>query len=271
MRNRGLLFLSLLLCCTGLVQAQSWELQDSLKIGEVRAFAEDLTGKIYLGTAAGAVWQLSAAAEVTGRYVPGLPSPVRAIDASKGTQVLVHYGDLQQYALLDRFMAEASEEPNWVPQSEGIVNLLCPASDGMLWLVNQSRYSLMKYDVFSRMVLQERFLGGVDQDTIANRFVAMMEYKGRLLLATQNEGLWVFDLTGAYLGKREIAGDWQAMGLEQVVSRREGRFFVQPLFEGEAQPVFLPAKAGKPDGIWMQGRLLLCWHHGYLYRFHKKG
>lgn len=271
MANKHFLLSLLFFWCSCLsLHAQEWELLDSVRIGKVTAFAEDLTGKVYLGTSQGAVWRFADAYNKGERFVPRMPSAVTAIDASKGNQVFVHYGDLQQYLLLNRFMAQEGER-YWVPQEEGIVNLLCPASDGSLWLLNQSRYSLMRYDPQTGMVLQERMLSGLDSDTAVNRFLALHEHRGRVFLQTENEGLWVFDLTGAWLGNQEVAGRWMLSGLDRFLSQRMGRFFVQGLLGAEAEPLFLPARAGKPEGLWWQGSLLLCWREGYLYRFHKKG
>jgi hypothetical protein len=194
---------------------------------------------------------------------------VTVLEAGQSLRVLCFYRDLQEYLLLDRFLAPLPgyEKPAKIaPDETGFARLAALAGDGQLWLFDDTDYSLKKYNPVTRRVSLhvplELVLAG--QDPL---FVALREYQNLVFLHDAQGGVLVFDNVGNFRSRiaTEATESLGFYGDELYFIRDDSLHFVH-LYNGDTRRLSLPGGVGflwvavGPGTIYLltRNQLLVC-------------
>ena len=263
-------FLALLITLTvGPVVAQALWVEKSIPITTPTAFSTNHAGSLFLGDAQGVVRAYDTTGRVSHFFSPPRVAEVAALEAGQNLRVFCFYRDLQEYLVLDRFLAPLPgyEKPAKVaPDETGFARLVALAADGQLWLFDDTDFSLKKYNPVTRRaslhVPLELVLAG--QDPL---FVSLREYQNLVFLHDGRSGVLVFDNAGNFRSKI-AAGAAGPVGFygDELYFTRDGELHFAHLYNGTTRRFPLPGSVGflgvaaGPGKIYLltRNRLLVC-------------
>lgn len=157
--------------------------------------ARDRKGFFYYAEPNGNIHKLDTLGQEVARYSPRQPARPTNLDAWQNLRVYLFSENLQQFRILDRFLAETRETPGRFPQIS-YVQILAPDNEGHLWLVDGAS-RLLHYDPRRRQILQQTPLQPLLPYNGMPDFVQMRFYQNRLYLYEKSHSqLWVFDNMG---------------------------------------------------------------------------
>lgn len=181
------------------LQAQQWGKADSIEMdNEIQAVSMDVAGNLYVADARGVITkydrtltQLTSSSEA--RF-----NSIRSIDANQMLKVFVFYQTTQQYQFLNRFLNPLQPPQNIEAEGFAQYDAATLSEDQMIWLVNNDRVRLQKYNP----ILQEMII-----DTDLSYFLvgegptkSLQEHNNRLYLHHQWE-IMMFDAMGNFMSK----------------------------------------------------------------------
>jgi len=181
---------------------QQLNLIDSVSIVEPDLSSLDRNGNIYISDVKGNIYQYSANLEKKQVFSPDKPARITFMDAWQGLRVFCFYRDVQEFVLLDRFLASSSlygfDDPKLTFISAATV-----AFDNKLWLLDQPSVSLIKYDIRSRGVEFAKPLELILSAPFTN-ILLFREYQNKIYLLDGQNGLLVFDNLGNYISNQKF-------------------------------------------------------------------
>jgi hypothetical protein len=239
------LLLTLLVTLAGSpVTAQALQVEKSVPISTPTAFSTNQAGTLFLGNSQGVVRAYDSTGRVVHTFSPPRVAEVAALEAGQNLRVFCFYRDIQQYLVLDRFLAPLPgyEKPVRIaPDEIGFARLAALAGDGQLWLFDDTDFSLKKYNPVTRRVSLhvplELVLAG--QDPL---FVALREYQNLVFLHDGRGGVLVFDNAGNFRS-RIAAKATEPVGFygDELYFIRDGALHFVHLYSGAAHQLSLPS------------------------------
>ncbi len=224
--------------------AQTLRVEKAIPIPAPTAFSTNQTGRLFLGDTQGVVRAYDTTGRVTHFFSPPRVAEVAALEAGQHLRVFCFYRDLQEYLVLDRFLAPLPgyEKPVKIaPDETGFARLATLAADGQLWLFDDTDFSLKKYNPVTRRVSLhvplELVLAG--QDPL---FVSLREYQNLVFLHDARSGVLVFDNAGNFRSKiaAEASGAVGFYG-DELYFVRDGALHFLHLYNGTTRRLALPA------------------------------
>jgi hypothetical protein len=201
-----ILIVSLSLLILGnLAQAQDFTLIKSIKKDGIDKVSADRNGNIYLSDTKGNVEKYSPEGNFLNVFSPSRPARLDILEAWEGMRCFIFNKDLQEFVFLDRFL-NISSSGNFKSPSLGFVRIATIANDNNIWLVDDSDFSIKKYNPTNGSILLSTPLNLVLENGIYD-FSFIKEYQNYLYLTDPFRGIYIFDNLGNYIstipGKKE--------------------------------------------------------------------
>lgn len=163
--------------------------------------SQDRYGHLYISDKKGNIHKYDSTGKFLLNYSPQKLGNVTLLEAWNTIKIFVFYRDFQEYAVLDRFLGPSINTPLNQDQI-GYARQATLASDYNVWVVDETDFSLKKYDRQFEKVLNKTALDLLlDPKEYDINF--MREYQNALYVNDRNTGLLVFDAFGSY--KKKIA------------------------------------------------------------------
>jgi hypothetical protein len=126
------------------------------------------------------------------------------LEAWNTIKIFVFYRDFQEYVFLERFLGPM---PNSDLNEEqiGFARLATLAADYNLWVIDETDFTLKKYDRQFNKVLYKTALDLL-LDVREYDITFLREYQNNLFIADRNSGILVFDAFGSYKKKIGFKG-----------------------------------------------------------------
>ena len=239
---RGSIFLLMcIICLPETLVAQRWNRVDSLRFNdEILAVSMDLTGNLYVADAGGKITKYDESLAKVASSSKARFNTISSVDAIQILKVFVFYQTTQQYQFLDRFLTPLQPALNIESDSFAQYSAATLSADQMIWLVNEDRLRLQKYNPILQEVIIDTdlsyFLTGDEQ------VKTLQEHNNRLYLHHQQEIL-MFDSMGNFISKLPLEFD-QPFSLyrERLYYIEEGRLLRYHLdtMETEVVDIVLP-------------------------------
>jgi hypothetical protein len=138
-------------------------------------------------------------------YSPEKNAAISLLEARNPLRIFAFYRDFQEYALLDRFLTVVNItkfNEQATGQEIGFARLAAPSSDNQLWVLDDSDFSLKKFDTQNEKTIfktpLDLLLGTSNYD-----MVFLTEYQNQVFLVDKNSGILIFDNMGNF--RRKIA------------------------------------------------------------------
>lgn len=175
-------------------QTQDWQIVNSVKIENLDGFSIDRKDQLFATDRQGNILQYSPDGDSLNSYSPVFRSRIDKLEAYWTVSLFMFSADLQQYELLDRFLRPLSEIQ--LGESDlGVIRFATIGNGNVLWLINETKLTLAKWDYRRNTMLQEQPLALVlPNPTIHVRDMA--ERKNLLFVQLQGEGVFIFDNQG---------------------------------------------------------------------------
>lgn len=166
------------------------------KISHVPAKALDLLsidGRDHLFTAdqEGNIHQYSSLGDSLNIYSPVLRAKLTQLEAFWTTTIFLFSADMQQYELLDRFLNPIAS--NKIRDDQvGVLRHATLGNGNVIWMLNETRLSLLKWDFRRNQLLQEQPLSLILPASNL-KVIDLTERKNLLFLHLENAGVYIFD------------------------------------------------------------------------------
>lgn len=192
-------------CLTILVSILSFQLfaQDSLYLDGITAASQDANGLVYIGLNNGEVIRFTEDLDVDLRYAPERVSPVTLIDASNRFRVFVHYENLQEFVLLDRFLTESARYS--LRDHTAFASMAAPSQNNSVWVMDTQNFTIQK---INPLLNQVEFSIPLEQLLPPGNYSGsyLHEYQNLLFISDPKRGLFLFDNLGNLLDQIDQRG-----------------------------------------------------------------
>ncbi len=176
----------------------------SVRLEKVNQVSVDQSGKIYLATFDGDIVRFNPHLNNKETFSPPNPATTQILDAWQGLRIFTFHRDLQLYRLINRNLS-LHEDYQFPPDRVGFVELSTSSFDNNIWLIDQTDFSLKKYNIRNKQI---------DVTTPLNQLLNpknyellhCQEYQNRLFISTQNVGILIFDNFGNFIKTFEFIG-----------------------------------------------------------------
>ena len=201
--------LVILLCLSILVSIESnakdWKKIKSISLpSPVMDVSIDRYGLFYYADDDGNIYKYDTLGVLQFTYSPPRKADITLLEAWRNVNIFVFYRSLQEFVLLDRFLAPSPNEPLSSPQI-GYARLASFSSDNNMWLIDETDFSLKKYNLsYSTVDLNTPLDLLLDASLYDLNFIR--EYQNLVFLNDKNSGVLIFDNMGNYKTKIPVKG-----------------------------------------------------------------
>ena len=201
----------------------------------------DINGNIYLVSDKGLIYKYSSMGDSLMAFSPRKNAAISLIEAGSGLRIFVFYQDLQEYILLDRYF-RSSPHYSFNPAPIGFAALATISTDNNLWLLDQTDFSLKKYNILTNILEIETPLDLIiDTDNFNISF--MKEYQNFLFVSDPQLGLFMFDNIGNYKKKIPVKGiEYFNFSGDRMYYMKDGYLTFMNLYNGALTGIPLPSK-----------------------------
>ncbi len=223
--------------------AQSVEILKATEIPPHTQISQDRKGQLYLSNQSATVYRLDSAGTPDLIYAPERVAEVSNLEAQSGLRIFLFYREQQSYTFLDRFLTFKSQ--HYLPQDEiGFAQALTLSADNNLWIFDNSRFSLKKYNPQANFVLIDTPLDLI-LDFKNYAITQMREYQNRLYMLNDKKEILVFDNLGNFQESLVTKG-WRFFGFhkENIFGITEGKLNLIDLYKDQESRSF-----ALPEGI----------------------
>jgi hypothetical protein len=174
-----------------------WQKINRIAVRNLDLLSTDRRDHIFSADNEGNIWQYSAQGDSLNFYSPVFRAKLTKLEAFWTTTIFLFSADLQKYELLDRFLNPIAS--NRLNDNEmGVVRHATFGNANVLWMLNESRLSLMKWDFKRNQILQEQPLSLI-LPTSNLKVLDMIERKNLFFLQLAGAGLFIFDNQGNFI------------------------------------------------------------------------
>jgi len=178
------------------IYAQQLVLEKEKNTNSITCVSIDRNGKFVIGDAKGNITQYDSLGNLISRFSPTELSTPCSIEAWRTMNLFVFYKELQQFILLDRFLASSSTfELNL--EEIGFSRVATISQDNMIWLFDEINFRLKKYNPTTSKLINETPLDLILDPRDFN-ITSIREYQNLLFISDQNQGILLFDNLGNY-------------------------------------------------------------------------
>ncbi len=176
--------------------AQQLVLEKEKNTTSITCVSIDRNGKFVIGDTKGNITQYDSLGNLVSRFSPAELSTPYSIEAWRTMNLFVFYKELQQFRILDRFLASSSTfELNL--EEIGFSRVATISQDNMIWLFDEINFRLKKYNPIASKLINETPLDLILDPKDFN-ITSIREYQNLLFISDQNQGILLFDNLGNY-------------------------------------------------------------------------
>jgi len=222
-----------------LTRAQSLLLIDSLTVDSPTSVSMDRAGFLYFADQRGVLNKYDPNGHKILDFSPPRPAKITLLEAWQGLRIFLFYQDLQEYSFLNRFLVQQGEF-TFNPEITGFVELATPSFDNNIWIIDQTDFSLKKYDIVQKG-LQSKTAFDLLLDPDNYDILHMKEHQNKLYISDLNSGILVFDNLGGYLNSIARPGiDFFNFWENEVYFIIENRLEIIDLYDKTVESIRLP-------------------------------
>lgn len=191
-RSGKFLALFTLIFCFGFRDSQG---PDVVIKARSESFTADHLGNIY--TVNGdEVMKFLPNGRMSARYSNLQLGRITHLDVSNPLKILLYYRDFQQIVFLDNQLSLNSKAVSLEELGYEQTELVCASTNNSFWIYDKQNNELLRFDENSRRVAATGNLKQVLRAGISPNY--MTEYNNYLFLNSPSEGIYVFDMFGAF-------------------------------------------------------------------------
>ncbi len=159
-------------------------------------YSMDATGSIFLSFEGGSITKYSAKLDSLITYSPLKIGDTKLLESGTGLVIFAFYDFFQEYLITDRFLARPTRT-KLSNSSIDYIDIATQSQDNNIWLVENSTFRLLKYNVILNQIEIETALNTII-DNPDNDFTFIKEYQNQVFLVDKNSGIYVFDNLGNF-------------------------------------------------------------------------
>lgn len=159
----------------------------------------DRYNNLYLSDRSGNIYKYDSTGHLLNTFSPKRRGRVGLLEAWNTVTVAAFYPELQDYILLDRFLSR-TPDIKIDAKNVGFIRLAAPSTDGNMWLIDDSDFSIKKVNIASGDIMLKTPLDLL-LEAGAYDLSFIREYNNMLFVNDRNSGILVFDNMGNYKKK----------------------------------------------------------------------
>lgn len=121
---------------------------------------------------------------------------ITTLDVMNPLKILLYYRDFQQIVFLDNQLSVNSENVSLEKLGYEQTDLVCASVNNSFWIYNKQNNELIRFNENSKKIASTGNLKQVLQADLNPNF--MMEHNGYLFMNSPENGIYVFDIFGAF-------------------------------------------------------------------------
>lgn len=218
--------------------------KDSLSFEQrIIDYSLDTSGNIFLSFEGGSITKYSPELDSLFTYSPLKLADTNLLEAGTGLVIFAFYDFFQEYLLTDRFLTRPTRS-KFPSTAIGYIDLATQSLDNNIWLVENSNFRLIKYNVQLSRIETETILNTIIESA-DNNFTFLKEYQNQVFLVDENSGIYVFDNIGNF--SKLIKAKTNKCGFEKnsIYYLEEGNLITSNIYTGTKESVQLVV----PDAI----------------------
>ncbi len=248
-------FLIVVSCLFVKATAQELTLLDQKVLPPYETCSIDPYGNLYLGDANGRIIRIKDFEEDL-TYAPPKPASISLLDASHSLRLFIFYGQIQEYTYLNRQLT-TSGNFRFNDPAIGYVLLACPSFDNQIWLIDQSDFSLKKYNITLQKTALSTSLELI-LDRKAYQIACIREYQNKLFISEANSGIHMFDNLGNYIKSFTEPGiQYFNFSGDSIYYAKNDQLHTLNLYTEQSTSMKLPSEAYKYVLLYKDQILLL--------------
>ena len=184
-----------------------WQFVEEIPLPNYEQVSINAKGQIHLTQENGILLQLDKEGSTNAIFSPERTGEITSLVTVNPLQIFLFYAEWQEFIILNRLLnplKEGSFQDLSLNSNLnlGFIQFACPSVDNQLWLVDNSDFSLKKYNMLHHVLEAQTALDLLlEGDFYALK--SLQVYQNKLYLHTQNEIL-IFDTYGNYQQKIPI-------------------------------------------------------------------
>jgi hypothetical protein len=159
-------------------------------------YSIDATGSIFLSFEGGSITKYSSTLDSLFTFSPSKVGDTKLLESGNGLIIFAFYDYFQEYILTDRFLSRPTRT-KLSNSSIDYVDLATQSLDNNLWLIENSSFRLIKFNVALNRIEIETSLSTII-DSPENNFTFIKEYQNQVFLIDENSGIYIFDNLGNF-------------------------------------------------------------------------
>jgi hypothetical protein len=159
-------------------------------------FTADNIGNVYFLKEA-ELQKFQANGKLFARYSNLQLGDITLVDVTNPLKILLYYRDLQQLVFLDNQLSGNSAQVSLVDLGYEQTDLVCSSVNNSFWLYNKQNNELLRFNESSQKVANTGNLKQLLRNNINP--VSMLEHNNYLYLNCPDNGIYVFDMFGAFV------------------------------------------------------------------------
>ncbi len=214
----------------------------AVPLGVVAHASLDRNGHLFVADERGNINKYTSEGQPLLHFSPQKLAVPDLLEAWFTLRIFAFYQEYQEYLLLDRFLHN-SPLIRFAPDAVGFARSATLAADNLIWVFDDTDFSLKKYDPQTRQnVLVSPLALQLETPWVQVGF--MREYQNQLYVSDERNGLLVFDNLGNYRKRLPFAGLAQFGFYRDELYFLRGNelvFFHLYNFQERTVPLVLPA------------------------------
>jgi hypothetical protein len=234
----------------------SLTLLQSVPASGLQKATQDAYGNLYISDSKGNINKYDSTGKFMLNFSPQKLGTVTLLEAWNTIRIFVFYRDFQEYLVLERFLGPMPN--NSLNQDQvGFARMATLGSDYNLWLMDETDFSLKKYDrQFNKVLFKTSLELLLDLHEYDINF--MREYQNNLYVNDRNSGILVFDVFGSYKKKIAFKGiDFFTFHDDELCYLQNDTLFLFHLYLLSTRAIPLPAGKGYKQ-VFMRNRKLFA-------------
>ncbi len=251
---RFLIFLFSFAFLAEALKAQHFEVLREAIIPAYTCVSQDRKGNVFLGNTTGVIIRLDSMGKEDLVFAPPKVAEVSQLEAQAGLRIFVFYRELQCYTFLNRFLTEKSQYCLNTPDI-GFAQVMALGADNNLWIFDNSRFSLKKYNPQDNRIMLDTPLDLV-LDPSDYAITQMREYQNRLYLLNEKKEILIFDNLGNYQ-QTLAAKDWLFFNFFQqsILTVIDNNLIINDLYKKQQTEIELPKEQVWRHVLALQGNV----------------
>jgi len=168
-----------------------WQKISHIPTSKLDLLSIDGRNQVFTADLQGNIRQYNLDGDSLNIYSPVFRAKLDKLEAFWTTTIFLFSADLQQYELLDRFLNPIASN-RFRDGDVGVVSYATLGNGNVIWMLNETRLSLLKWDFRRNQLLQEQPLSLILPNPDL-KVLNLTERKNLLFLQLEKAGIYIFD------------------------------------------------------------------------------